>query len=88
MSTPASPRVLFIGEGCTLAHFARPLALATILQARGHEVTLACPEAYRRWVPESLPWLPLETQSASRFSPVATGRPLFDRAILGLREDD
>ncbi len=83
MSRSASPRVLFVGEGCTLAHFARPLALAGLLQGAGYEVALACPEAYRRWVPDDIAWLPLDTQSPSRFSArLATGRPLFDRALL------
>lgn len=77
------PSVLFVGEGCTLAHFARPLTLSAILQDAGYEVALACPEAYRRWVPPQIRWLPLETQSQSRFSArLATGRPLFDRALL------
>ena len=83
MSEGALPRVLLVGEGCTLAHFARPLALAEILHRAGYKAALACPVAFKRWVPGHIPWLELETQPQSRFSArLATGRPLFDRALL------
>ena len=40
----ARRRVLFIGEGSTLAHAARPLALAAALPSDRYDVTIATPE--------------------------------------------
>ena len=76
-------RVLFIGEGSTLAHAARPLALAAALPADRYEVTIATPERYRRWVAEHVSWLPLQAQSPDAFAErVRAGKPLFSRARL------
>ena len=81
---PAAPRrVLVVGEGATLAHFAGAAAMATALPADRYEVVLASPETYRAWVPEALAWAPLEVQSAGRaHSRMNSGRPLYDRATL------
>ena len=76
-------RVLFIGEGSTLAHAARPLALAAALPADRYEAIIATPERYRRWAPDHLPWWPLQAQSAEAFAArLSAGKPLFSRARL------
>ena len=76
-------RVLFIGEGSTLAHAARPLALASALPPDRYEVLLAAPERYRRWAPEQVAWASLQSQTAEAFARrVSAGKPLFSRARL------
>jgi UDP:flavonoid glycosyltransferase YjiC (YdhE family) len=76
-------RVLFVGEGATLAHAARPLALAAALPSERFEAVLALPEAYRRWVPDHLAFTTLEAQSPEAFAGrVASGRPLYSQARL------
>ena len=87
-STPAEPgqplaarprlRVLFIGEGATLAHAARPLALAGALSEDRYEAIIATPERYRTWVPSHVEWRPLDAQSPEQFAErLTSGRPLY-----------
>ena len=52
--SPPRVRVLFIGEAATLAHVARPLALAAALPKHRYEVVLATPERYRDWTPRGV----------------------------------
>ena len=76
-------RVLFVGEGSTLAHAARPIALASALPQDRYDIVVACPEAYFRWIPDRIARAPLATQPRSRFlSRVANGKPPFDEATL------
>jgi UDP:flavonoid glycosyltransferase YjiC (YdhE family) len=80
---PERLRVLLVGEGATLAHAARPLALASALPQGRFEAILATPERYRDWVPQRVQWLPLETQPPAEFAErLAQGRPLFPLARL------
>jgi len=82
---PKTPRrrVLFIGEGATLAHAARPLALAAALPKDRYEVVLALPERYRAWVPAHVAWRPLKTQDPALFVHRLTeARPLFSTRTL------
>ena len=75
--------MLFIGEGSTLAHAARVLALAAALPRSRYEVLLALPERYRDWVPTGVTWLPLETQDEAVFAVRLTeARPLFSAKTL------
>ncbi len=46
------PRILFIGEGASLAHTVRPLTLARELGERDCEVFFACDPIYRKFVKE------------------------------------
>lgn len=76
-------RVLFIGEGATLAHAVRPLALAGALPADRFEAIVTTPERYRRWAPEGARWLPLAAQAPEVFAErLRRGRPLFSRGRL------
>ena len=92
-STPAEPgqplaarprlRVLFIGEGATLAHAARPLALASALPRDRFETTIATPERYRAWAPPQARWLPLDAQTPEAFAErLKRGQPVFNLSQL------
>jgi UDP:flavonoid glycosyltransferase YjiC (YdhE family) len=75
--------VLFIGEGATLAHVARPLALAAALPANRYEAVVATPERYRRWAPDHVAWRPLTAQSSEAFAErLSRGKPLFSKGRL------
>jgi UDP:flavonoid glycosyltransferase YjiC (YdhE family) len=77
-------RILMFAEGVTLAHVARPLALAPALIERGHEVHLACPAAYQGLA--AVPGLrvhALDSISAKAFmAALAAGRPVYDVPTL------
>src|SRR4051812_31870479 len=76
-------RVLFIGEGSTLAHAARPLALAAALPRDRFEAVVATPELYRRWAGPGLDWRPLDAQSPEAFAGrLRAGKPVFSRPRL------
>ena len=80
---PSRLRVLFIGEGATLAHAARPLALAAALPRSRFEITIATPERYRAWTTPHVGWLPLDAQSPEAFAErLKRGRPVFNLAQL------
>ncbi len=77
------PRVLFVGEGCTLAHAARVLALSAALPVDRYEAVLATPDSYAHWAPASVDWLSLPTQSPQTFAErLRAGRPVFSTARL------
>ena len=78
------PRLLFIAEGATLAHIARPVALASKLDPEVVSLAIACPAPYR-WIVEAarLPWINLDSQPASEFAArLQKGRRLYDEATL------
>ena len=76
-------RVLFIGEGSTLAHAARPLALAAALPRDTHGAIIAAPERYRRFAPPGVRWIDLDAQTPEAFAErLARGEPVFSRALL------
>lgn len=76
-------RVLLVGEGATLAHAARPLALAAALPKPRCQVFLALPDRYRRWAPRNVEVLPLQAQSPEVFAErLRRGLPLYSRTRL------
>ncbi len=82
-TAPQKLRVLFIGEGATLAHAARPLALAAALPRGRFETTIATPERYREWAPPRAQWLPLDAQTPEAFAErLKRGRPVFNLSRL------
>ena len=78
------PRVLFVSEAVTLAHLARPLALAGSLDPGRFEVILATAPSY----PALTRDLPFEVRPLRSISPAEflaaldAGRPLYDAATL------
>jgi UDP:flavonoid glycosyltransferase YjiC (YdhE family) len=73
-------RVLFFAEAVTLAHVARPIALARALDPSTYEVLLACDDRYRRFVEhESWRALPLQSIGSGQFlRALAQGSPVYD----------
>ena len=77
-------KILFMAEAVTLAHLARPLALAQLLDPQRYEVHLASAPGYdaffagstvRRW--------PLTSISSAQFlAALAAGKPVYDAATL------
>ncbi len=82
MSAPT--RILFFAETVTLAHLARPIALAKGLDATSHDITIACDPRYQRFLAEA-PWrtVPLSSISSQQFlNALAQGKPVYDEETL------
>ena len=77
-------RVLFFAEAVTLAHVARPIALARALAAPDYETFIACDERYRGFLEhEASQHLPLHSIGSERFlRSLAMGSTLYDLATL------
>jgi UDP:flavonoid glycosyltransferase YjiC (YdhE family) len=80
----AAKRILFIAEAVTLAHVARPIALARALDRNRYDVLMACDPRYQRFlVGESWPTLPIYSISGEQFiAALARGSPVYDVATL------
>ena len=77
-------RVLFVAEGATLAHVARPLVLAKELNSGGFEILFARPPGFRWLTGDSgLVELDLDCQDTATFvRRLDRGLPLYDFATL------
>ena len=77
-------RILIIAEAVTLAHVARPLALAKIFEQLGHEVIIACSPSARRWMDdEGRSFIPIDSISQQQFlHALHMGKPVFDAPTL------
>lgn len=78
------PTILFIADGVTLAHAARPAALAQGLDANKFNVILACDPRYHTFL-SGLPFPihPLRSIPTEQFlQAAAKGRPLYDTCTL------
>lgn len=76
-------RVLFFGEGATLAHAARPLALAAGLPTERFEAFVATPERYRPYVQGAATWTALDAQTPEAFAArLKAGRPVYSLSRL------
>lgn len=77
-------RILFIGEGVTLAHIVRPLALAKALPSDEYEVFFACDPRYRRMIEnEGLVWEEISSMTSDEFlKRLAAGEPIYTYARL------
>ena len=89
MSRPK--RVLFFAEAVTLAHVARPIALAQGLDSTAFECSIACNSRYERFL-QGGPWthVPLHSIESERFlHSLAKGSPVYDIETLRgyVRED-
>jgi len=81
---PGARRVLFFAEAVTLAHVARPIALAQSLVSAGHEVIFACDPRYASFL-QGEPWqtLALHSISSAQFlGALASGSPVYDVQTL------
>ena len=78
------PRILFLAEAVTLAHVARPVALARSLHPSDWEIRLASDSRYARAIGTlPFPSEPIWTISPERFRrAIETGRPIYDAQSL------
>jgi len=77
-------RILFVAEAVTLAHVARPLALAMTLDRTRFDVVFACDPRYRSLFPP-LPWpvRSIRSISSERFlDALGHGKPVYDAETL------
>lgn len=77
-------RVLFFAESVTLAHVARPIALAQRLDPDRFESIMACHPRYSRFLKDG-PWehVPLGSIESARFlKALARGSPVYDLETL------
>lgn len=84
-------RVLFVAEAVTLAHVARPIALASRLNADEFESVIACAPRYRDFFPRAGPSIrDVNSISGAKFlERLAEGRPVYDLSTLrGYVADD
>jgi len=80
----ARRRILFFAETVTLAHFARPVALARALDPARFECVIAAGPRYRELVAgEPIPFRDLDTITSEAFlGALAKGAPLYSFATL------
>ena len=77
-------KILFLAEAVTLAHVARPVALARRLLPAGHSLVLACAQRYAGFA-QSPDWQTVDLDSipSEQFAQaLAQGAPLYDLATL------
>jgi UDP:flavonoid glycosyltransferase YjiC (YdhE family) len=81
---PPRPRILFVAEAVTLAHVARPAALAASLDPARYDVRIACADTARRFLgPAAAQAEPLRSIAAASFAQrLAAGRPVYTLAEL------
>ena len=77
-------RVLLFAEAVTLAHVARIIALARLLDPARYELTVACdPRAMRFLEGEPWPAVPIYSLPSADFArALARGAPVYDEATL------
>ncbi len=77
-------RILFIGEGGSLAHIVRPLVLAKLLDPERFEISFACALWYKWLLDHSgFQYFPLPTMTRDDFRDhLSAGQPLYNRATL------
>jgi UDP:flavonoid glycosyltransferase YjiC (YdhE family) len=78
------PRILFVAEHVTLAHVARPLALASMLDRARYEVLFAGGETYRSFIDRAgFPHLSLPSIDAETFlTRLRGGHPVYRRSEI------
>lgn len=83
-------KLLFIAEAVTLAHVARPLALALALDRQRYDITLACADGYDFCFQDSgLTRVPITSIPGPQFlRALAAGRPLYSEATLAAYVED
>jgi UDP:flavonoid glycosyltransferase YjiC (YdhE family) len=90
-AAPRRRRVLFVAEAVTLAHVARPVALARGLDPARYDIVLACEPRYRGLLGAlAIPLRTIHSIASERFlEALAQGRPVYDAETLRgyVRED-
>lgn len=83
-------KLLFIAEAVTLAHVARPLALALALDRQRYDIRLACADGYDFCFKDSgLTRAPIASIPGPQFlRALAAGRPLYSEATLTAYVED
>ena len=84
MTTHSKPKILFISESVTLAHFARPFELSNTLDQEQYDIHFACARHYQAFLQGSKHTLhTLESIAPEQFKQaLANGDPLYDYATL------
>ncbi|MEJ2685882.1 MAG: glycosyltransferase [Gammaproteobacteria bacterium] len=84
MAHQRRPRVLFVAEAVTLAHVARPLALAAELDSGCREVHFACDPRSRHLLADvDCQYIPIDSISPERFGrALSRGSPVYDADTL------
>ncbi|MCB9757569.1 MAG: hypothetical protein H6753_03985 [Candidatus Omnitrophica bacterium] len=77
-------KILFVGEGASLAHIVRPLALSKYLDLDRFEISFACAEWYQWLIDDSgFTFHPLLTMPGEEFRQLLNrGKPLYDQQRL------
>lgn len=87
----SKPRILFFAEAVTLAHVARPFALAQALDPELYDIHFASHDRYSHLLPKNpFRWHPLRTiESAQFLAALSKGSPVYDTNTLSayVRED-
>lgn len=82
-------KVLFFAEAVTLAHVARPLALARALDPARYEITIACDERYAKFAAGPWSYEPLKSIPGQQFTDaLAKGAPVYDAGTLERYAED
>jgi UDP:flavonoid glycosyltransferase YjiC (YdhE family) len=83
-ATPSRKRILFVAEAATLAHVARPLALARGLDPARFQVCIACSPEHRGLIAsQGIDFRPLQSVDSATFvRRLAKGQPLYSSAEL------
>lgn len=92
MIKPDRPlRIALLAEAVTLAHVARPIALARALAPAGHQLLLACDPRYSSFAADG-PWeyRPLRSIPSAEFNKaLAQGKPVYSfEELSGYLDDD
>ena len=77
-------RLLFVGNGVTLAHIGRPIVLARCADPARYDVHFACDARYRHWLGAlDGVWREIHTQDSAGFlAAIARGEPPYSQASL------
>ncbi|MEQ1530404.1 MAG: glycosyltransferase, partial [Methylococcales bacterium] len=84
MTQRAKPRILFVSESVTLAHFARPFELSNNLPEDDYEIHFACANIYQKFLANAKHTLhTIYSIPAEQFKQaLASGNPLYNYSTL------
>ena len=84
MAQHTKPRILFVSESVTLAHFARPFELSNTLSENDYDIHFACDSIYQQFLQASKHTLhTINSISSEQFKQaLAKGNPVYEYATL------